>query len=139
MVAIEKFVADRLPVVAMMASGSRDDGLGAWFAKHWAQPPKAMLILPQDVIIAFLAFVITYCLVCIIILGLGFGPSGVAAGSCAAAFQSVMYGAFTPAGGVFATLTSMAMLGWLMPAALFMALVFATGVAAVVWVCGVGR
>lgn len=30
--------------------------------------------------IAIWAFVITYCLVCIVILGLGFGPSGVAAG-----------------------------------------------------------
>ena len=32
-------------------------------------------------------------------------------GSLAAGFQSYMYGDFTPAGGIFATLTSMAMLG----------------------------
>lgn len=32
-------------------------------------------------------------------------------GSAAAAFQSVAFGAFTPAGGIFAGLTSMAMTG----------------------------
>ena len=32
-------------------------------------------------------------------------------GSLAAGFQSFMYGGFTPAGGIFATLTSLAMLG----------------------------
>ena len=59
--------------------------------------------------------------------------------SLAAAFQSFMYGGFTPAGGIFATLTSMAMLGTLMwPAAVIVALL-ATGVAAAVWACGVGR
>jgi len=61
-----------------------------------------------------------------ICLGLGFGPIGVIGGmllfprifglltllgSLAAGFQSYMYGDFTPAGGIFATLTSMAMLG----------------------------
>lgn len=57
----------------------------------------------------------------------------------AAAFQSYMYGAFTPAGGVFATLTSMAMLGTLMPAAALFAFFVASGVAVIVWACGVGR
>ncbi|KAI1800284.1 hypothetical protein F4811DRAFT_44061 [Daldinia bambusicola] len=47
---------------------------------------------------------------------LGFGPAGVMAGSFAAAFQSVMYGGFTPAGGLFAGLTSLAMLGAFAPA-----------------------
>lgn len=64
----------------------------------------------------------------------GHGP-----GSLAAGFQAFMYGGFTPAGGVFATLTSMVMLGALMPAALVLAVVLATGVAVVVWVNGVGR
>lgn len=50
-----------------------------------------------------------------------------------------MYGGFTPAGGIFATLTSMAMLGLLMPAVLVLAIVLATGVAIIVWVNGVGR
>ncbi|KAJ6147428.1 hypothetical protein N7497_009410, partial [Penicillium chrysogenum] len=66
---------------------------------------------------------------------LGFGPAGIVAGSLAAAFQSFMYGAFTPAGGIFATLTSMAMLGTLMPLEVLVASALAVGVAvgAVVW------
>ena len=60
-------------------------------------------------------------------------------GSLAAGFQAYMYGGFTPAGGIFATLTSMAMLGLLMPAVLVLARVLATGVAIIVWVNGVGR
>lgn len=50
-----------------------------------------------------------------------------------------MYGAFTPAGGIFATLTSMAMLGTMMPPAAILAAVVATGVAILVWVWGIGR
>jgi hypothetical protein len=60
-------------------------------------------------------------------------------GSLAAGFQSFMYGGFTPAGGIFATLTSMAMLGMLMPPFAIMAAAIATGVAAVVWKLGVGK
>lgn len=44
-----------------------------------------------------------------------------------------MYGGFTPAGGIFATLTSMAMLGTLMPLGVLVASAFAMGVAVVVW------
>ncbi|KAL4902594.1 hypothetical protein BDW74DRAFT_158083 [Aspergillus multicolor] len=47
------------------------------------------------------------------ILSLGFGSLGVTAGSFAAMFQSFMYGGLTPAGGVFAMLTRMGMLGTL--------------------------
>ncbi len=61
------------------------------------------------------------------------------AGSIAAGFQAAMYGGFTPAGGIFATLTSRGMSGMLMPAAVIAAIVLATGVAVVVGVCGVGR
>ena len=60
-------------------------------------------------------------------------------GSLAAAFQSYMYGGFTPAGGIFATLTSMAMLGILMPPAAIFAAFLATGVALIVWACKAGR
>ena len=56
----------------------------------------------------------------------------------AAAFQSWAYGGFTPAGGVFATLTSMAMLGTLMPVQVLCSVVLATVVAVVVWACGAG-
>jgi hypothetical protein len=44
-----------------------------------------------------------------------------------------MYGAFTPAGGIFATLTSMAMLGRFWPVGLLIAIVLATAVALIVW------
>ena len=50
-----------------------------------------------------------------------------------------MYAGFTPAGGVFATLTSMGMLGALMPAAVITSMVLATAVSVVVFLCGVGR
>lgn len=60
-------------------------------------------------------------------------------GSAAAAFQSLMYGGFTPAGGIFATLTSMAMVGLLMPALLIFSSILSAIVAALVWVYGVGR
>jgi hypothetical protein len=52
-------------------------------------------------------------------------------GSLAAAFQSWMYGGFTPAGGIFATLTSVTMLGIAMPPFAALAALLAT-VAAVV-------
>ena len=60
-------------------------------------------------------------------------------GSLAAAFQGLMYGAFTPAGGIFATLTSIAMLGRLMPVAALIGTLVASLVAALVWAIGVGR
>jgi hypothetical protein len=50
-----------------------------------------------------------------------------------------MYGGFTPAGGIFATLTSLAMLGLLMPVIAFLAAFVATMVALIVWASGVGR
>ena len=60
-------------------------------------------------------------------------------GTLAAAFQSYMYGAFTPAGGVFATLTSMAMVGTMQPIIFVAAACLSTVAAVVVWACGVGR
>jgi len=62
-----------------------------------------------------------------------------ATGTLAAAFQSFAYGGFTPAGGIFATLTSMGMLGVLRPLEVGLAAVSATGIAIIVWACGVGR
>jgi hypothetical protein len=50
-----------------------------------------------------------------------------------------MYGGFTPAGGIFATLTSMGMLGTVMMPFVIFASVVATGVSIVVWKTGVGR
>ncbi|KAK1451086.1 hypothetical protein CCUS01_11264, partial [Colletotrichum cuscutae] len=80
-----------------------------------------------------------YTVVSIAILASGLSPDGVGAGTLAAAFQSCMYGAFTPAGGLFASLTSMAMLGTLMPWAAVTSGVLATLVAGIVWGFGVGR
>lgn len=60
-------------------------------------------------------------------------------GTLAAAFQSFAYGGFTPAGGIFATLTSMGMLGFMMPLQVGMAAVSATVITLIVWACGVGR
>ncbi|KAL5091328.1 hypothetical protein H0G86_009154 [Trichoderma simmonsii] len=98
---------------------------------EWLSQPQILAII--------MAWAITFTAICTLILCLGFGPVGIGAGTLAAAFQSYMYGAFTPAGGIFATLTSMAMLGSLMPAAAILAAVIATGAAILVWVLGIGR
>ncbi|KAJ2969468.1 hypothetical protein NQ176_g8649 [Zarea fungicola] len=89
----------------------------------WLSQPHILAII--------IAWAATFTIICILILCLGFGPVGVGAVTLAAAFQSYMYGAFTPAGGVFATLTSMAMLGTLMPAAALFAFFVASGVAVI--------
>lgn len=56
----------------------------------------------------------------------------------AGGYQSYMYGGFTPAGGVFASLTSMAMLGILMPHVALLAALLATIAAVIVRALGVG-
>lgn len=71
-------------------------------------------------------------------LTIAYKSSGTSSGTLAAAFQSWMYGGFTPAGGIFATLTSMAMLGTMMPMAAVVASLLATIVATIAWACGVG-
>ena len=74
-------------------------------------------------------------------LSLGFGPAGVVAGSAhfyflvritdiavtgslAASFQAWMYGGFTPAAGIFATFTSLGMIGLLNPIVGVISIVF---------------
>ena len=47
-----------------------------------------------------------------------------------------MYGGFTPAGGIFATLTSVGMLGLAIPVYTAASSLIATFVAALVWACG---
>ena len=60
-------------------------------------------------------------------------------GAAAGYFQSVAHGTFTPAGGIFATWTSIMIIGRLFwPVALFAAILAMT-VAGIVWVAGVGR
>jgi len=60
-------------------------------------------------------------------------------GTLAAAFQAWAYGGFTPAGGVFATFTSLGMLGYLRPLEVVAGATIATVVTLIVWACGVGR
>ncbi|KAH8671404.1 hypothetical protein BX600DRAFT_548387 [Xylariales sp. PMI_506] len=82
---------------------------------------------------ALIAWAVTFTLLYTLLLSLGFGPIGIVAGSFAAAFQSYMYGGFTPAGGLFATITSLAMLGTLLPLGALFSAVIATVVATLVW------
>ncbi|KAF3760208.1 hypothetical protein M406DRAFT_358542 [Cryphonectria parasitica EP155] len=110
---------------------------GQPLAEYWANF-TAWLSQPH-ILAVVIAWAVTFTLTCTIIMCLGFGPVGIIAGSAAAAFQSFMYGGFTPAGGLFATLTSMAMVGTLMPWLAAIASVLATFVSAMVWVYGVGR
>lgn len=49
-----------------------------------------------------------------------------------------MYGGFTPAAGIFATLTSVGMLGYAIPLSTAASAVTATFVAVLVWALGVG-
>ena len=51
------------------------------------------------------------CLLLPLLRCLGFGAVGIVKGSLAAAFQACYYGAFVPARGIFACLTSLAMGG----------------------------
>ncbi|XPS75412.1 hypothetical protein M3J09_007499 [Ascochyta lentis] len=90
------------------------------------------------VIAIIMAWWITFTIVATLLLCLGFGPKGIIPGSLAGAFQALMYGGFTPAGGVFATLTSMAMLGTLARSVAIVATFIATLVAATVGIWGVG-
>ncbi|KAI2637536.1 hypothetical protein GGS21DRAFT_483911 [Xylaria nigripes] len=106
------------------------DGLWASFIAWLSQ---------SHVLAVVLAWVIPFTVLVAIFLAFGFGLGGIVAGMLAPAFQSYMYGGFTPAGGIFATLTSMAMLGVLMPSVVVGAAVVATIVASIVWACGVGR
>jgi hypothetical protein len=106
-----------------------------------------------DILILIMAWWISFTIVVILILSLGFGPAGVVAGmtmddmiatnaiayisrgSLAAAFQAWMYGGFTPAAGIFATMTSLAMLGLLAPFAAIAGAMAATTITFVVWLC----
>ncbi|KAH9909510.1 hypothetical protein F4778DRAFT_711734 [Xylariomycetidae sp. FL2044] len=94
-----------------------------FFISVWAAF-TAYIALPH-VYWALVAWTITFTVLVTLALCLGFGPAGVLPGSLAAAFQSAMYGGFTPAGGLFATLTSLAMVGLLSPALAAVAAVIA--------------
>lgn len=82
---------------------------------------------------------VSFTTVFLLVAGFGFTTVGIGAGTLAAAFQSAFYGALTPAGGLFATLQSMGMLGTLLPVEAGVASVSAAVVSAIVWALGVGR
>ncbi|OOQ91134.1 hypothetical protein PEBR_01075 [Penicillium brasilianum] len=104
--------------------------LPEWLTKIWEW------LLRPDVLAIITAWWITFTVVMILVFCVGFGSVGIAAGSAAAAFQSWMYGGFTPAGGLFATLTSTAMVGLLIPSSVIPASIVATIVAVIVWKLG---
>ncbi|KAL4883753.1 hypothetical protein BJY04DRAFT_216097 [Aspergillus karnatakaensis] len=124
--AIYRFAADRSLVLSGAEHLAHISSKWEWKdILHWLTSPDHAPII--------MAWCITFTVVMLLILSIGFGPGGVVAGSCAAMFQSYMYGGFTPAGGIFAALTSMAMLGTLAIPAMFVAALIATGVALIVW------
>nr|POF02129.1 hypothetical protein CFP56_69044 [Quercus suber] len=98
-----------------------------------AQQTKRSLTHTTAVYSVIIAWAVTFTIVVAVLLTLGFGPIGVMAGSTAAAFQAWMYGGFTPAAGLFATMTSLAMLGVLQPIVVVFAACIATLVALIVW------
>ncbi|KLU87072.1 hypothetical protein MAPG_06077 [Magnaporthiopsis poae ATCC 64411] len=118
------------------ASGER---IWGWLTITWERLNEWIHQLPTWVWWAVIAWAVTFTLVSLILLSVGFGPLGVVFGSVAAMFQSWAYGAFTPAGSLFAICTSMAMLGTLNPAIAVVAAVIATVVAVIVGVSGAGR
>ncbi|KAI3558871.1 hypothetical protein CABS02_00911 [Colletotrichum abscissum] len=157
---VVSLAADGLSISPMLRGLAYEGSLGLWLKQYWGAL-RAWLSQPQ-IIVLVMTWAIVFTVVSIAILGLGFGPAGVGAGeslrrpllltflaiskiayceaqgTLAAVFQSSMYGAFTPAGGLFATLTSMAMLGTLMPWAAVVSGVLATLAAGIVWGYGVG-
>ncbi|PSS14996.1 hypothetical protein M430DRAFT_20308 [Amorphotheca resinae ATCC 22711] len=104
-----------------------------WVSTYW-QDFTSWLSQPH-VLAILMAWWITFTLVITILMTLGFGPAGVLSGSLAAAFQSWMYGGFTPAAGIFATLTSVGMLGLAMPVFAVPAALIATLVSVITWLC----
>ncbi|KAI0856472.1 hypothetical protein F4860DRAFT_518769 [Xylaria cubensis] len=98
---------------------------------HWLSQPH--------ILATAIAWLVTFTAVCSSILRLGFGSHGVGPRTYAAGFQSKKYGGTTPARGIFATLTRMAMTGTYTPMAVISAALIATIVAFNVWGYGVGR
>ncbi|KZL70504.1 hypothetical protein CT0861_09590 [Colletotrichum tofieldiae] len=132
-----QLVSRHLPMYYFMRRNQCDGSLGTELHHLWSLIVD--WISQPQVKVYIIIWAIAFTIACILILGLGFGPVGVGAGTLAAAFQSFMYGGFTPAGGVFATLTSMAMLGTMMPWAVGIAGLVATLVTGTAWAYGAAR
>jgi len=123
---VVSFCAPILP--SSFAEGT--ENVGEWITRNWAE--FSQFLLQDHVRKLLLVWFIVFWVVLFIPLILGFGPKGVLAGSAAAWFQSVVYGAFTPAGGVFAVLTLVGMMGVAYPPAVLLAVTIASAVTAIV-------
>ncbi|KAG8697609.1 hypothetical protein FRC08_006418 [Ceratobasidium sp. 394] len=107
------------------------ENIGEHLSKYWTEFSE-FLIQPHVRNLLIVWFIVFW-VVLFVPLILGFGPAGVLAGSLAAWFQSAVYGAFTPAGGIFAILTSIGMMGVACPPAVLLAVVVASAVTGIVW------
>jgi len=121
---LNEFLAERSLIWTWLASLWTVVVAGAQEWMAWLEEPHQLAVIA--------AWWITFTVVVTLLLTLGFGPAGIVVGSLAAAFQSFMYGGFTPAGGIFATLTMVGMTGFAMPVFALLAGVVATVVAVVV-------
>ncbi|OCK94082.1 uncharacterized protein K441DRAFT_612245 [Cenococcum geophilum 1.58] len=130
---LSRFVADNSWLSSITKSPVRSEQWNYWWINlsRWLSQPLILAVI--------MTWSITFTIIITLIMVLGFGRGGIIAASLAAGFQSLMYGGFTPAGGMFATLTSMGMLGTLMPRATLLAVLIATGVSILVWVLQVGK
>ncbi|KAG8779011.1 hypothetical protein FRC12_024694 [Ceratobasidium sp. 428] len=107
------------------------ENIGEHLSKYWADMSE--FLLQPHIRNLLIIWFIVFWVVLFIPLILGFGPAGILAGSLAAWFQSAVYGAFTPAGGVFAILTSVGMMGMACPPAVLLAVAIASAVTGIVW------
>ncbi|KAJ1300661.1 hypothetical protein OPQ81_002309 [Rhizoctonia solani] len=102
-----------------------------WFTKLWQGLSESLL--RPDVRNALIVWFVVFWICVLIPLTLGFGPAGVIGGSLAAWFQSVVYGAFTPAGGLFAVMTSVGMMGVACPPVVIPSAIIASLAAWIAW------
>lgn len=155
---VQQFVAERNLVGGYISKHAHE--ILEWISQPrtlpWSTPSRIIRERSRfsnaisDIVILITVWWITFTITITLVLCLGFGPYGVVAGeqktllvpkyqtddlrgSLAAAFQAWAYGAFTPAGGMFATLTSLGMVGLLAPAVAIFGAGFATTVVSVVW------
>jgi hypothetical protein len=98
---LNQFVTDRPPIWSFAGSYRDDDGFVLWLKYIWtallewiSQPRRFLSSMIwhtdtcyikakrwlKDVLAVIIAWAVTFTVVCIIILGLGFGPVGVGAG-----------------------------------------------------------
>ncbi|CEL59161.1 hypothetical protein RSOLAG1IB_09138 [Rhizoctonia solani AG-1 IB] len=102
-----------------------------WFMTWW-QSLSEFLLRP-DIRNALIVWFVVFWICILVPLAFGFGPAGVIGGSLAAWFQSVVYGAFTPAGGLFAVMTSVGMMGIACPLVAIPSAIIASLAAWIVW------